>query len=85
MKKAQETKKVSETKYEISNCTVNNGPNVNEHTCAAIVALARAIEANAMAVAEASKALKGGDALIGNVFRMGPGTDKEERGTNEQS
>jgi methanogenic corrinoid protein MtbC1 len=56
----------------ISNCQVTNTTAAaNEHTRAAVESLAKAAEANANAIAEIAKALRGGNATIGNAFQFG--------------
>lgn len=58
--------------YHIENCNVTNttAP-ANEHTRDAVVALAEAIEANANALAEVARALKGGNVTMGSAIRVG--------------
>jgi hypothetical protein len=57
---------------QITNCTFNNTTTpANEHTRDAIVALAKALEANAVAIGEAARALKGGDARMDSGIRVG--------------
>ena len=56
----------------IENCTfTNTTAPTNEHTRDAVVALAEALEANANALAEAARALKGGDARMDAAIRVG--------------
>lgn len=63
-------KKESETS--ISHCTITNtNAPTNEYTCDAIVALAKALEANANAIAEAARALKGGNVIMENGIKIG--------------
>ena len=58
--------------YTINNCSITNtNAPTNEHTRDAIVALANALEANANALAETARALKGGDVTMENGFRLG--------------
>ncbi len=57
----------------ISNCSVTNISAANEYTRDAVVALARAIEANAVAVQEAARALRGSPASLGAGIHVGGG------------
>lgn len=45
----------------VANCTFTGNTSANEHTRAAAVALAEAAKANAEAIAEIARALKGGN------------------------
>ena len=58
--------------YHVEHCNVTNttAP-TNEYTRDAVVALAEALEANANALAEAARALKGGNAQMDAAFRIG--------------
>jgi hypothetical protein len=59
--------------YSVTNCSiVNSGPATNEHTRAAIEALAAAAKANAEAIAEIAKALTGSPATMDTGIRLGP-------------
>ena len=64
---------IKEPTYKIENCNVTctNAP-TNEHTRDAVIALAKALEQNANALAETARALKGGNVSIENGIRMGP-------------
>jgi guanyl-specific ribonuclease Sa len=56
----------------VSNCSVTNMPaTANEHTRAAVEALAGAAKANAEAISAIARALQGGDARIDSAFRFG--------------
>jgi hypothetical protein len=56
---------------EISNCVfTNTTAPANEHTRDAVVALAKALEANAVALGEVARALKGGDARMDSAIRI---------------
>lgn len=58
--------------YTISHCNVTNtNAPANEHTRDAVVALAKAAEANANAIEGIARALRGGDATMGNAFKIG--------------
>ena len=58
--------------YHIENCNVTNtNAQTNEHTRDAVVALAEALEANANALAEAARALKGGNVTMDSAIRVG--------------
>lgn len=66
------TKKTAPATYQITGCNVTNtNAPTNEHTRDAVVALAKAIEANANALAEAARALKGGNVTMENAFKVG--------------
>lgn len=69
------TKKVSPKKeptYSVMNCSITNtNAPTNEHTRDAVVALAEALKANANALAEAARALKGGNVSMENGIRVG--------------
>lgn len=72
---------VNKTGAHIANCsvTVNNSTAANEHTASAIAALANAAKANADALAEMARALKGGN------ISSGPGISLSNvRADNEQ-
>lgn len=58
---------VNKTGASITNCSVvvNNSTAANEHTASAITALANAAKANADALAEMARALKGGNVSSG--------------------
>ena len=58
--------------YRVENCVITNttAP-TNEHTRDAVVALAEAVKANANALAEIARALKGGDARMDAAIRIG--------------
>ena len=74
MNKKPETKKTATEKptYHIENCSITNTvPPANEHTRAAVEALAKALEANAVALGDTAKALRGGNATIENGIRVG--------------
>ena len=64
--------KVQKPTYHIENCNVKNttAP-TNGHTRDSVVALAKALEANANAIAEVARALKGGNAILENAFKFG--------------
>ncbi len=62
--------------YAISDCIVNNGFAANEHTRAAVEALAGAAKANAEAIAEIARALKGSASTMENAFKFGPDAPK---------
>ena len=67
------TKKVTQPPpITVSHCSVTNttAP-ANEHTRAAVEALALAAKANADAIAEIAKALRGADARMDAGFRIG--------------
>ena len=65
---AQKAAKAGST---IQNCTfTNTTAPANEHTRDAVVALAKALEANAVALGEAARALKGGDARMDSAIRI---------------
>jgi hypothetical protein len=56
----------------VTGCSVTNTPaTTNEHTRAAVEALALSAKANADAIAEIAKALRGADAKMGAGFRFG--------------
>lgn len=58
--------------YHIENCNVTNtNTPTNEHARDAVVALAVALEANANALAEAARALKGGNVTMDSAIRVG--------------
>lgn len=64
--------KKSPTGYCIKNCQITNtNAPANEHTRAVVVALAAALEANANAIAETARALKGGAVTMGNGILTG--------------
>lgn len=69
MKKKTETQK---PEYTVSHCAVTNttAP-ANEHTRAAVEALANAARANADAIAACAAALKGGNAILETGIRLG--------------
>lgn len=55
----------------ISDCTVTNTSAANKHTRAAVEALANALKANADAIAETARALKGSPANMECGIRLG--------------
>lgn len=57
--------------YTITNCSVVNSSAANEHTRAAVEALAAAAKANADAIAEIARALKGSPATMDAGFKVG--------------
>jgi hypothetical protein len=58
--------------YHIESCSVSNiVPATNEHTRAAVVAMAKAVEANANALAKMAEALRGGNAIMDCGIRAG--------------
>lgn len=69
------TKKVTprkEPKYSVTKCNVTNtNAPTNEYTRDAVIAIAKALEANANALAETARALKGGDVSMGSAIRVG--------------
>ena len=58
---------------QVSNCHIKIRSNVNKHTREAIVALAKALQANATAISEVSRALQGGP-VSGIVMNAAPTT-----------
>ena len=55
----------------ISNCVfTNTTAPANKHTRDAVVALAKALQANAVALGDAARALKGGDARMDRAIRI---------------
>ena len=72
--KKMATKKTAQqaATYHIEHCNVTNtNAPTNEHTRDAVVALAVALEANANALAEAARALKGGNVTMDSAIRVG--------------
>ena len=69
------TKKVSPKKeptYTIQDChIVNTNAPTNECTRDAVIALAKALEANANAISETARALKGGNVSMGSAIHVG--------------
>jgi seryl-tRNA(Sec) selenium transferase len=57
--------------YSVSNCTVTNNSSANEHTRAAVEALANAVAENARAVTAIAQALQGGGARMDAGIRLG--------------
>lgn len=57
--------------YNIENCTFTNTSAANEHTRAAIEALANAAKANAEAIGKIADALKGSPATMETAIRIG--------------
>jgi seryl-tRNA(Sec) selenium transferase len=57
--------------YSVSNCTVTNNSSANEHTRAAVEALANAVAENARAVTAIAQALQGGGARMDAGIRFG--------------
>lgn len=55
----------------ISDCNFTNTSAANEHTRAAVEALANAAARNADAIAEIARALKGGNASTGTFISIG--------------
>ncbi|MDP2026414.1 hypothetical protein [Sulfuriferula sp.] len=65
-------KTVPQATYHIEHCNVSNtSAPTNEFTRDAVISLAKALEANANALAEAARALKGGDVSMGSAIRVG--------------
>jgi len=57
--------------YSVSNCTITNNSSANEHTRAAVEALANAVAENARAVTAIAQALQGGGARMDAGIRLG--------------
>lgn len=57
------TKKKDQPRFTVENCNFHGVPH-NPETIAAVVAIARAAEANAKALERAADAIKGPDALL---------------------
>lgn len=57
----------------VQNCTITNTSAANEHTRAAVEALANAARANADAIAEVARALKGEPATMQSGIHVGGG------------
>lgn len=57
--------------YSVSNCTVTNNSSANEHTRAAVEALANAVAENARAITAIAQALEGGGAQMSAGIRLG--------------
>lgn len=65
------TKKKAPT-YSVTNCSITNtNAPTNAFTRDAVIALAKALEANANALAETARALKGGNVSMKNGIRIG--------------
>lgn len=63
--------KVSPPKMRLENCSVTNTvPPTNEHTARAVEALSKAAEANAIAIQDIAKSLKGPGISMGAGFRF---------------
>ena len=59
-------------RYHVEGCTFTNTSAANEHTRAAVEALAAAAKANAEAIAAIASALKGSPATMECGLRVGP-------------
>ena len=57
--------------YSVSNCTITNNSSANEHTRAAVEALANAVAENARAITATAQALQGGGAQMSAGIRLG--------------
>ena len=57
--------------YSVSNCTITNNSSANEHTRAAVEALANAVAENARAITAIAQALEGGGAQMSAGIRLG--------------
>ena len=57
--------------YTVTNCTITNDSSANEHTRAAVEALANAIAENARAITAVAHALEGGGARMDAGIRIG--------------
>ena len=57
--------------YSASNCTITNNSSANEHTRAAVEALANAVAENARAITAIAQALEGGGARMDTGIRIG--------------
>jgi seryl-tRNA(Sec) selenium transferase len=57
--------------YNVSDCTVTNNSSANEHTRAAVEALANAVTENARAITAIAQALEGGGAQMSAGIRLG--------------
>lgn len=57
--------------YTVANCTITNISSANEHTRAAVEALANAVAENARAITAIAQALEGGGARMGAGIRLG--------------
>lgn len=57
--------------YSVSDCVITNTSAANEHTRAAVEALANACGKNADALAEIARALKGGNATMNAGIHIG--------------
>lgn len=57
--------------YNVENCTFTNTSAANEHTRAAVEALANAAKANAEAIGKIADALKGSPATMETALRIG--------------
>lgn len=69
---AKKTTPKKEPSYNIENCTITNtNAPTNEYTRDAVIALAEALEANANALAETARALKGGNVSMETGIRVG--------------
>ena len=57
--------------YSVSKCTITNNSSANEHTRAAVEALANAAAENARAITAIAQALEGGGARMDAGIRLG--------------
>jgi seryl-tRNA(Sec) selenium transferase len=57
--------------YIVSDCTITNNSSANEHTRAAVEALANAVAENARAITAIAQALEGGGARMDAGIRLG--------------
>jgi len=57
--------------YSVSNCTITNNSSANEHTRAAVEALANAVAENARAITAIAQALDCGGARMDTGIRIG--------------
>jgi seryl-tRNA(Sec) selenium transferase len=57
--------------YTVTDCTITNNSSANEHTRAAVEALANAVAENARAITAIAQALQGGGARMDCGIRLG--------------
>jgi len=69
---AKKTAPAAPTTVTVTGCHLTNqAPAANEHTRAAVEALANAAAENAQAISAIAKALQGGNAVVDTMIRIG--------------